>query len=137
MPLNARTPLNIPLPDRKLKLFVVGIGLGFWICWAASLFFLVEGHPLQGVTACAPMDGVDVFWECSTNKLHAVLATSVNALIVLTLAMPIFVVAANIDPSVLPLALPGILFHIVGLPAGMFVLVRSIRRLWERAPFRN
>lgn len=137
MPLKVLSSLNIPLPDRKLKLFVVGIGLGFWICWAASLFFLVEGHPLQGISACAPIDGVEVFWECSTNKMHALAATTVNALIVVTLATPIFVIAANIDPTVLPLALPGIMFNIVGLPAGMFVLVRSIRRLWERARLRR
>lgn len=135
MPLNALSSLKLPLPDRKLKLFVVGIGLGFWMCWAASLLFLVEGHPLQGVTACAPMEGVEVFWECSTDKLHTLAATSLNALIVITLAMPVFVMAANIDPAVLPLALPGIMFHVIGLPAGMFVLVRSMRRLWERSPF--
>lgn len=128
----ALTSLNLPLPDRKLKLFVVGIGLGFWVCWATSLLFLVEGHPLQGVESCAQIDGTGVFWECTSDKLHTAMATTVNALIVITLAMPVFVTAANIDPSVLPLALPGIMFHLVGLPAGMFVLVRSMRRLWER-----
>lgn len=137
MPTNTPNKWNLPLPDRKLKLFVVGIGLGFWMCWAASLFFLVEGHPLQGVESCALVDGTGVFWECNTDKLQTLVATTVNALIVITLAMPIFVMAANIDPTFLPLALPGILFNIVGLPAGLFVLVRSLRRLWERSPFRS
>lgn len=133
----ALTSLSLPLRDRKLKLFVVGIGLGFWLCWGASVFFLVDGHPLYGVENCAQIDGTGIFWECSTDKLHTLLAATVNALIVITLAVPVFVVAANVDPTFLPLALPGIMFNIVGLPAGMFVLVRSVRRLWERALLRT
>lgn len=136
MSLQTFNTLNLPLRDRKLKLFVVGVGLGFWMCWATSLLFLVDGHPLQGVESCTQIDGVGIFWECSTDKLHTLLATTVNALIVITLALPVFVAAANIDPTFLPLALPGVMFHIVGMPAGMFVLVRSIRRLWEQASLR-
>lgn len=123
--------LRRPLPDRKLKLFVVGIGLGFWLVWATAILMLVDGHPLMGQTACGPIDGTNIFWECASTKLHAALATTINTIIVLTLAMPVFVLAANIDLTFLPLALPGILFHIFGLPAGMFVLVRSVRRICE------
>jgi hypothetical protein len=133
MPLPSLNALNLPLPDRKLKLFVVGIGLGFWLCWGTSLLLLVEGNPLHGMESCTPIDGTGVFFECSTDKFHTLLATSVNALIVVTLAMPMFVAVANIDPALVPLAMLGIVFHVVGLPAGLFVLVRSLRRLWEQA----
>jgi hypothetical protein len=122
--------LSASLPDRKLKLFVVGIGLGFWACWGASGLLLVEGHPLAGLPVCGPIDGVGLFWECATGgKLQALMASGLNALFVLTLAMPVFVAAANLDPALLPLALPGLTFHAIGLPAGLFVLVRSLRRL--------
>lgn len=130
--MNTLRSLNLPLPDRKLKLFVVGIGLGFWMCWGTSMLLLVDGHPLHGIENCVPIDGTGVFFECNTDKLHTLLATTVNALIVITLALPVFIAAANIDPALLPMAVPGIMFHVVGLPAGLFVLVRCLRRLWEQ-----
>lgn len=129
--------LNRPLPDRRVKLLVVGMGLGFWLCWGTSMFILVDGHPLVGIENCTEIDGTGVFWECSTDKLHTLVATMVNGLIVITLAMPVFVVASNIDPTVLPLALPGIMFNVLGLPAGLFVLVRCLRRLWEHLLIRS
>lgn len=122
-----------PLPDRSFKLIVVGIGLAFWLAWGIAILFLVEGHPLNGMEGCGPIDTVGIFWECATDKLHTLLATSINGIIILTLAMPVLVAAANIDPVALPLAMPGLLFNVFGLPAGMFVLVRSLRRLVEKA----
>ncbi|MEO0382187.1 MAG: hypothetical protein AAF234_01435 [Pseudomonadota bacterium] len=122
-----------PLPDRSLKLIVVGIGLGFWLAWGIAIFFLVDGHPLNGMEGCGPVDNVGIFWECASDKLHTLLATTINGIIILTLAMPVFVAAANIDPVALPLAMPGLMFNVFGLPAGMFVLVRSLRRLVEKA----
>ncbi|MFN3169945.1 MAG: hypothetical protein ACE37E_04555 [Hyphomicrobiales bacterium] len=121
------------MPDRSFKLIVVGIGLAFWLAWGIAILFLVEGHPLNGMEGCGPIDTVGIFWECATDKLHTLLATSINGIIILTLAMPVLVAAANIDPVALPLAMPGLLFNVFGLPAGMFVLVRSLRRLVEKA----
>jgi hypothetical protein len=128
--------LRRPLPDRKLKLFVVGIGLSFWLAWGIATFFLIDGHPLKGVEACGPIDGAGIFWECASNKLDTLIASTFNGIIILTIAMPIFVMATNIEPAALPLALPGLMFHLFGLPAGMFVLVRSLRRLFEHAVHR-
>lgn len=122
-----------PLPDRKLKLFVVGVGLAFWLAWGIAAFVVLDGHPLHAVEACGPMDQTGIFWECASGKLHVLIASTINALIVLTLAMPAFVVAANFDPAALPLALPGLMFHAIGLPAALFVLVRTLRRLLESA----
>jgi hypothetical protein len=125
--------LRRPLPDRSFKLIVVGIGLAFWLGWGIAILFLVDGHPLNGMEGCGPVDNVGIFWECTSNKLHTLLATTVNGIIILTLAMPVFVAAANVDPAVMQLAVPGLMFNVFGLPAGMFVLVRSLRRLIEMA----
>jgi hypothetical protein len=125
--------LKKQLPDRKFKLFVVGIGLAFWMAWGISLFVFTQGHPLGDIATCGPMDQTGIFWECASGKVHTLVASILNALIVLTLAMPAFVVAANFDAAALPLAVPGLLFHVIGLPAGAFVLVRSLRRLAQKA----
>lgn len=122
-----------PLPDRSFKLIVVGIGLAFWAAWGIAIFFLVDGHPLNGMDSCASIDSAGIFWECTANKLDAVLATGINAIIIVTLAMPVFVSAMETQPVVAPLAAMGLTFHLFGLPAGMFVLVRSLRRLVEKA----
>lgn len=132
MALSNWTALHRTLPDRKLKLFVVGIGLGFWLCWGTSALLLVEGHPLSSAESCAPIDDIGLFWDCTTGKAQALLVATLNALVALTLAVPVFIVGAQINPSFVPLALPGVLFHAIGLPAGLFVLVRSCRRLFEQ-----
>lgn len=132
MTTQSRSVLHKPLPDRGLKLFVVGIGLGFWLTWGLATLLLADGNPLTGTESCAPIHGTGIFLECTSGRLTALAATWINAIIVLTLAMPIFVMAAQVDPAVAPLAVPGVMFHLIGLPAGMFVLVRSLRRISER-----
>lgn len=133
-PAETRLSWTARLPDRKLKLFVVGVGLGFWLAWGAAAGLLAEGHPLAHHPACLAIDGMGLFWECPQgSRLQAVLSTAINAVLLVTLAMPAFVIAANIEPAVVPLAVPGVLFTAIGLPAGLFVLVRSLRRLFELA----
>ncbi|MFK7792271.1 MAG: hypothetical protein AB8B88_06330 [Devosiaceae bacterium] len=123
--------LNRQLPHRKFKLFFVGVGLAFWLAWGAAGVFLIDGHPVNGIEACGPMDQTGIFWECTSGKLHALVASAANTVIMLTLAMPAFVMVASFDPAAMPLAIPGLMFHLLGLPAGLFVLARSIRRLIE------
>ncbi|MBV6657044.1 MAG: hypothetical protein KI785_04670 [Devosiaceae bacterium] len=126
------TSWSAKLPDRKLKLFVVGIGLGYWCLWGLAALLLAEGHPYADNPACAAIDPALLFWTCDLGGMADALgATLTNATLLVTLTVPLFVIAAQADPAVMPLATLGLAFNAIGLPAGLFVFVRSVRRLLQ------
>ena len=114
------------LPRRIIKLGVISLGLAFFLFWGAAAALLVDGHPYSAAQGCSAIDEAGDFWECGQGPEQAFGATAVNSVMALTIAMPVFAIAAYFDTLFLQIALPGILFNVLGLPAAMFVLVRSL-----------
>lgn len=108
-----------------LKMAVICLGFAFFLSWGAAATLLVDGHPFSNSAGCTTIDGAGVFWECNDDKLKALGATAINTVIVLTIAMPVFAMAAYFDTLFLQVALPGVLFNALGLPAAMFLMVRG------------
>ena len=123
-------------PYRIAKAAVVGLGATFWVLWGLATVLLIDGHPFSAVPGCSSMDEAGLFWECAQGKAEALGATGVNAIMALTIAMPVFAIAAYFDAFFLQIALPGILFNLLGLPAAMFLLVRGALNAMEYLRYR-
>ncbi|MEM1285947.1 MAG: hypothetical protein AAGH43_11215 [Pseudomonadota bacterium] len=114
------------LPRRIIKLGVISLGLAFFLLWGIAATLLIDGHPYSAAQGCSAVDEAGVFWECTQGPFQAAGASAVNSVMAMTIIMPVFAIAAYFDTLFLQIALPGILFNVLGLPAAMFVLVRSL-----------
>jgi hypothetical protein len=68
------------------------------------------------------------YWACAPDSLLAVLAAAANAAFTMTIWAPVFVVMAIGNATMIPIAAPIVLAHVIGLPAAIYVLARVMLR---------
>jgi hypothetical protein len=78
---------------------------------------------------------------CDAASPLAILAAVANVALTATVWAPVYLAAATVQPDAIAIALPIVLIHLVGLPLGIFVLVRLLagvldlrRRIGGRRP---
>jgi len=103
-------------------------GLGYLLLWAVTFWTLDEGASVFGKSGvCYPDEAKVLFyWVCEATSPLAILATVANVALTATVWAPVYIAAATVQPDAVAIALPIIVLHLVGLPLGIFVLVRMM-----------
>ena len=103
-------------------------GVSYLLLWAVTVWALDEGATVfrkSGV--CVPDEAKVLFyWVCEPSSPLAILASVVNFALTATVWAPVYVAAATAQPDALAIAVPIVILHLVGLPLGIFVLIRMM-----------
>jgi hypothetical protein len=122
-----------------LKVVVWQAGLGYLAIWAITFWTLDDGPRVYGGSGVCYPDAAKVlfYWVCEPTSPLAIIATLSNVALTVTVWAPVYVAAATVQTEAMAIALPIIAVHMIGLPAGLFVLIRltstalAARRLWS------
>lgn len=103
-------------------------GLGYLLLWAVTFWTLDEGATFFGNSGVCLPDQAKVlfYWVCEASSPLSILASLSNVALTVTVWAPVYVAAATVDPDAMAIAVPIIAVHVIGLPLGMFVLVRMM-----------
>ncbi len=103
-------------------------GLSYLLMWAVTFWALDYGAAVFGKSGvCHPNAAKELFyWVCDPSSPLSILSTVVNVALTATVWAPVYIAAASVQPDAMTVALPIILIHVVGLPLGLFVLVRTV-----------
>src|SRR5258708_18405680 len=110
------------------KLVAWQTGVGYLLLWAVTVWALGEGETVFGKSGvCYPDEAKVLFyWVCEATSPLAILASVVNAALTATVWAPVYLAAATAQPAAAIIAAPIIVVHLVGLPLGIFVLIRMM-----------
>jgi hypothetical protein len=117
---------------RRLKdycrLLAWQMGISYLLLWAVTVWALDEGANVFGKSGvCYPDEAKVLFyWVCEASSPLSILASVVNFALTATVWAPVYVAAATAQPDALIIAAPIVLLHLVGLPLGIFVLIRML-----------
>jgi hypothetical protein len=126
-----------------LRVIAWQTGLGYLLLWAVTFWTLDEGATVFGKSGVCLPDQAKVlfYWVCEATSPLSILASLANVALTVTVWAPVYVAAATIEPNAMAIALPILAVHLIGLPLGMFVLVRMMataldlrRRIPGRGP---
>jgi hypothetical protein len=111
-----------------LKVVAWQTGLGYLLLWAVTFWTLDEGAAVFGRSGVCLPDQAKVlfYWVCETTSPLSILASLANVALTVTVWAPVYVAAATVEPDAMAIALPILAVHLIGLPLGMFVLVRMM-----------
>jgi hypothetical protein len=111
-----------------LSAFAWQVGLGYLLIWAFTFWTLDEGGMVFGRSGLCHTDSATVlfYWVCEPSSALAILAMLSNFALTVTVWAPVFVAAATVQPDAVSLAVPIVAVHAVGLPLGLFVLIRMM-----------
>jgi len=103
-------------------------GVSYLLLWAVTVWALDEGATVFGKSGvCVPDEAKVLFyWVCEPASPLAILASVVNFALTATVWAPVYVAAATAQPDALAIAVPIVILHLVGLPLGIFVLIRMM-----------
>jgi hypothetical protein len=103
-------------------------GLGYLLLWAVTFWTLDEGSAVFGKSGvCVPDEAKVLFyWVCEAASPLSILATLSNVALTATVWAPVYVAAATVDPDAIAIAVPILAVHVIGLPLGIFVLIRMM-----------
>jgi hypothetical protein len=104
------------------------VGLGYLLLWAVTLWTLDEGASVFGSSGVCRPDAAKVlfYWACEPASPLAILASVANVALTATVWAPVYLAAATVRPDAVAIAVPIIAVHLIGLPLGIFVLVRTL-----------
>jgi hypothetical protein len=110
------------------KLIAWQTGLGYLLIWAITFWTLDEGMRVFGSSGVCYPDQAKVlfYWVCEATSPLAVLAAVANAALTVTVWAPVYVAAATVQPDAMVLAGPIVALHVIGLPLGIFVMLRMM-----------
>ncbi len=125
-----------------LKLVTWQTGLCYLALWAITFWALDEGALVFGQSSVCHADEAKVlfYWVCDPSSPLAPLATLANVALTATVWAPVYVAAATVQPDAMAIAVPIVAVHVIGLPLGLFVLVRMMATaldLRHRVPGRS
>jgi hypothetical protein len=111
-----------------LRVIAWQTGLGYLLLWAVTFWTLDEGATVFGKSGVCLPDQAKVlfYWVCEATSPLSILANLANAALTVTVWAPVYVAAATVDPDAMAIAMPILAVHLIGLPLGMFVLVRMM-----------
>lgn len=103
-------------------------GLGYIALWTLTLWTLGDGAAFFAQSgACHPDEAKVLFyWVCDAGSPWSVLAMLSNTALTTTVWAPVYVAAATVRPDAIAIAAPILLAHVIGLPAALFVAMRSM-----------
>jgi hypothetical protein len=118
----------MPRLKHYLKIVAWQTGLGYLLLWAVTFWALDEGATVFGKSGvCYPDEAKVLFyWVCEATSPFAILASVVNVALTATVWAPVYLAAATAQPDAAAIAVPIIALHVVGLPLGIFVLMRMM-----------
>ncbi len=111
-----------------LRIIAWQTGLGYLLLWAITFWTLDDGARVFGGSGVCLPDQAKVlfYWVCEARSPLSILASLVNVALTVTVWAPVYVAAATVDPNAMAIAVPILAVHLVGLPLGLFVLVRML-----------
>jgi hypothetical protein len=111
-----------------LKVIVWQAGLGYLLIWAITFWTLDDGARVFGGSGVCLPDQAKVlfYWACEARSPLSILASLANAALTVTVWAPVYVAAATVRPDAMAIAVPILAVHAIGLPLGMFVLIRML-----------
>jgi hypothetical protein len=117
-------------------------GVGYLLLWAVTFWTLDGGANVFGKSGVCVPDAAKVlfYWVCESSSPLSILASLANVALTATVWAPVYMAAATVDPGAIAIAAPIMLVHVVGLPLGIFVLVRlmaGVLDLRRRIPGRR
>ena len=111
-----------------LKFIAWQTGLGYLLIWAVTFWTLDEGATVFGRSGVCLADQATVlfYWVCEATSPLSILARIANFALTVTVWAPVYLAAATVKPDAMAIALPILALHVVGLPLGIFVLIRMM-----------
>jgi hypothetical protein len=112
-------------------------GLGYLLLWAVTFWTLDQGPAVfanSGV--CHPdLNAVLFYWTCDPASPMQILASLANGALTTTVWAPIYMVAATVTPAAIVVAGWILAVHVIGLPLGLFVLIRGMTKAFDALRF--
>lgn len=116
-------------------------GFSYIALWTMTLWTLGDGVSFFGQSGVCHPDEAKVlfYWVCEPDSMLSILAMLSNTALTATVWAPVYVAAATVRPDAIAIAAPILAAHIVGLPAALFVAMRSMLVLvqWPRSLMRK
>jgi hypothetical protein len=111
-----------------LKILAWQTGLGYLLLWAVTFWTLDEGAAVFGKSGVCLPDQAKVlfYWVCEPRSPLSILASLANVALTVTVWAPVYLAAATVEREAMAIALPIMAVHLIGLPLGMFVLIRML-----------
>jgi hypothetical protein len=108
-------------------------GFGYIALWGLTLWTLGDGAAVFGRSGvCHPDEAKLLFyWVCEPDSSLSLLAMASNTALTATAWGPVYVAAATVKPDAIAIAAPILVAHVVGLPAAIFLAMRSMLVLIE------
>lgn len=108
-------------------------GLGYVVLWGLAIWALGETHPLWRDPACrADANQVVFYFDCGRAGAIAALAMLTNWAFTFTIWAPVYIAAATVRADALAVALPVVASHVLGLPAAVYVAMRTAQAGFAR-----
>src|SRR5262245_7704933 len=116
-----------------LRIIAWQAGVGYLLLWAVTFWTLDEGGNVFGKSGVCRPDAAKVlfYWVCDAGSPLVILATVANVALTATVWAPVYLAAATVRPEAIAIALPIVAIHLIGLPLGIFVLVRLLAGVLE------
>ncbi len=111
-----------------LKLITWQSGLSYLALWAVTFWTLDEGALVFGNSGVCHPDEAKVlfYWVCDPSSPLSWLASIANVALTATVWAPVYVAAASVQSDAMAIAVPIVAVHVIGLPLGLFVLMRMM-----------
>jgi hypothetical protein len=108
-------------------------GLGYIALWAMTLWTLGQGGQIFAQSGVCHRDMASVlfYWSCAPDSPLSFVAALVNTALTMTVWAPVYAAAAWVRPDALIFAGPILATHIVGLPAALYVMIRSMTMMFS------
>jgi hypothetical protein len=114
---------------RCLHIAATQLGLAYIALWAVT-FVVLDYGPHLFEEACRPVGTRLLFyWNCDPSSPLAFLSNIANTALTATVWVPVYIAAATVHPDALPLAIPILLVHLIGLPTALLVAIRMLARI--------
>jgi hypothetical protein len=119
---------------RIVTIWIWSAGLSYLATASLILWFAFDGQIIRNDPDCQPVTvSVAVYWTCNGVPFwQHYLVSALNIGLTTTVWMPVFVASAIAAPEIAPFATALVLSNLIGVPAALFVLWRSLRLLVGR-----
>jgi hypothetical protein len=107
-------------------------GIGYVALWALTLWTLYRGAAVFGQSGVCRPQAIEVlfYWVCDPSTALGFVATIANAALTITVWAPVYIAAATVRGDALFIAVPILVTHMIGLPAALLVMIRSMLALF-------
>ena len=112
-------------------------GIAYAMLWLAFLWFAADGALIRNNPGCSPIESAPLpLWTCSEFGATYLLTLLIDIALLAIMWAPVFIAAATVNLATVPLAVPLIFGHVMGVTALIYALIKALQWLTHNTVLR-